>query len=103
MRPSALAGALVMTESTHVSAEGRISLKCAGMYSDENEAAMKRVIEFCKKYGVAAQGPQLGDAGGQGSTLPPAQGGKPLKAEGGASQKIAPSPPLHAPHRHRAR
>src|SRR6266850_840041 len=56
------AGALVMTESTHVSAEGRISLKCAGMYSDENEAAMKRVIDFCRKYGVTAQGLQLGHA-----------------------------------------
>jgi len=50
------AGALVMTESTHVTPEGRISLKCAGMYSDENEAAMKRVIDFCRKYGVAKLG-----------------------------------------------
>ena len=91
------AGALVMTESTHVSAEGRISLKCAGMYSDENEAAMKRVIDFCKKYGVAAQGLQLGHAGRKGSTLPPAQGGKPLKADEGAWQTIGPSPLPYAP------
>src|SRR5258706_334557 len=94
------AGALVMTESTHVSAEGRISLKCAGMYSDENEAAMKRVIDFCKKYGVAAQGLQLGHAGRKGSTLPPAQGGKPLKPEEGAWQTIAPSPLPYAPDWH---
>src|SRR5258708_30754222 len=53
------AGALVMTESTHVSAEGRISLQCAGMYSAENEPAIKRVIEFSKKHGVAAPGPPL--------------------------------------------
>src|SRR5258706_12153405 len=89
-----------MTESTHVSAEGRISLKCAGMYSDENEAAMKRVIDFCKKYGVAAQGLQLGHAGRKGSTLPPAQGGKPLKPEEGAWQTIAPSPLPYAPDWH---
>ena len=94
------AGALVMTESTHVSAEGRISLKCAGMYSDENEAAMKRVIDFCKKYGVAALGLQLGHAGRKGSTLPPALGGKPLKPEEGAWQTIAPSPLPYAPDWH---
>src|SRR5258708_7211665 len=94
------AGALVMTESTHVSAEGRISLKCAGMYSDENEAAMKRVIDFCKKYGVAAQGLQLGHAGRKGSTLPPAQGGKPLKPEEGAWRTIAPSALPYAPDWH---
>ena len=94
------AGALVMTESTHVSAEGRISLKCAGMYSDENEAAMKRVIDFCRKYGVAALGLQLGHAGRKGSTLPPAQGGKPLKTEEGAWQTIAPSPLPYAPDWH---
>jgi 2,4-dienoyl-CoA reductase-like NADH-dependent reductase (Old Yellow Enzyme family) len=94
------AAGLVMTESTHVSAEGRISLKCAGMYSDENEAAMKRVIDFCKKYGVAAQGLQLGHAGRKGSTLPPAQGGKPLKPEEGAWQTIGPSPLPFAPDWH---
>jgi len=84
------AGALVMTESTHVSAEGRISLKCAGMYSDENEAAMKRVIDFCRKYGVTAHGLQLGHAGRKGSTLPPAQGAasrsSPRKARGRRSR-----------------
>ena len=94
------AGALVMTESTHVSAEGRISLKCAGMYSDENEAAMKRVIDFCRKYGVTAHGLQLGHAGRKGSTAPPAVGGKPLKPEEGAWQTIAPSPLPYAPDWH---
>src|SRR5258706_2765726 len=89
-----------MTESTHVSAEGRISLKCAGMYSDENEAAMKRVIDFCKKYGVAAQGLQVGHGGRKGSPLPPAQGGKPLKPEEGAWRTIAPSALPYAPDWH---
>ena len=90
------AGALVMTESTHVSAEGRISLKCAGMYSDENEAAMKRVIDFCRKYGVAAHGLQLGHAGRKGSTLPPSLGASrssPKKARGRRS------PPRRCPTR----
>ena len=97
------AGALVMTESTHVSAEGRISLKCAGMYSDENEVAAKRVIDFCKKYGIAAQGLQLGHSGRKGSTLPPALGGKPLKPEEGAWQTLAPSALPFAPDWHTPR
>ncbi len=94
------AGALVMTESTHVTPEGRISLKCAGMYSDENEAAMKRVIDFCRKYGVAKLGLQLGHAGRKGSTHPPAAGGKPLKPEEGAWETIAPSALPYAPDWH---
>src|SRR5258708_18991874 len=78
------AGGLVMTESTHVSAEGRISLKCAGMYSDENEAAMKRVIDFCKKYGVAAPGLPPRHAGRNSSTLPPPPRGQPPHPPEGA-------------------
>jgi 2,4-dienoyl-CoA reductase-like NADH-dependent reductase (Old Yellow Enzyme family) len=84
-------GALVMTESTHVNKIGRITLKCATMDTDDNEAAMKRVIDFCRQYGVAKHGLQLGHAGRKGSTLPPALGGKPLTAEQGAWETVAPS------------
>ena len=42
---------LVMTEATAVSAIGCILPKCLGLCSDENEAALKRVIDFCRKYG----------------------------------------------------
>ena len=48
------AAGLVMTEATAVSAAGRITGKCLGLYSDENEAALKRVIDFCREYGVAS-------------------------------------------------
>src|SRR5260370_34736196 len=61
---------------------------------------MKRVIDFCRKYGVTAHGLQLGHAGRKGSTLPPALGGKPLKPEEGAWQTIAPSPLPYAPDWH---
>jgi 2,4-dienoyl-CoA reductase-like NADH-dependent reductase (Old Yellow Enzyme family) len=92
------AGALVMTEMTNVNPVGRITAKCAGMYSDENEAAMKRVIDFCRKYGVAKHGIQLAHAGRKGSTLPPAQGGKPLKpGEDGGWRTKAPSAIPFAP------
>ena len=40
------AGGLVITEATHVSPEGRITPKCLGLYSDENERTLKRVIDF---------------------------------------------------------
>ncbi len=82
---------LVMTEMTNVNAVGRISLKCAGLYSDANEAALKRVIDFCKKYGVAKHGLQIGHAGRKGSTHVPAAGGKPLNPEEGAWETLAPS------------
>jgi 2,4-dienoyl-CoA reductase-like NADH-dependent reductase (Old Yellow Enzyme family) len=82
---------LVMTEMTDVNPVGRISLKCAGMYSDDNEKAMKRVIDFCKQYGVAKHGLQIGHAGRKGSTAPPAVGGKPLKPEEGAWETLGPS------------
>lgn len=86
------AAALVMTEMTNVNPAGRISHKCAGLWSDENEAAMKRVIDFCRTYGIAKHGIQLAHAGRKGSAHPPAAGGKALSAEEGAWETEAPSP-----------
>ena len=85
------AAGLVLTEMTDVSEEGRITYQCAGLYSDGNEAAWKRVVDFCKRFGVARIGVQLGHAGRKGSTLPPAKDGKPLTAGDGAWQTVAPS------------
>jgi 2,4-dienoyl-CoA reductase-like NADH-dependent reductase (Old Yellow Enzyme family) len=70
--------ALVMTEMTDVTPAGRITSRCAGLWSDAQEAAAKRVIDFCRQYGVAKHGIQIAHAGRKGSTLPPGQGGKPL-------------------------
>jgi 2,4-dienoyl-CoA reductase-like NADH-dependent reductase (Old Yellow Enzyme family) len=80
---------LVMTEMTNVNPVGRITHKCAGMYSDANEAALKRVHDFCRKYGVAKLGVQLAHAGRKGSMVPP--GGKALKPEEGAWVTHGPS------------
>jgi 2,4-dienoyl-CoA reductase-like NADH-dependent reductase (Old Yellow Enzyme family) len=76
---------LVMTEMTDVNPQGRISPRCAGMWSDDNEKALKRVHDFCRQYGVAKLGVQLAHAGRKGPTTPPAAGGKPIltKEEGG--------------------
>lgn len=83
--------ALVITEATHVSPEGRISDRCLGLYSDANEAALARVIGFCREHGVAALGIQLAHAGRKGSTHRPRDGGKPLGPDEGAWQTLAPS------------
>jgi 2,4-dienoyl-CoA reductase-like NADH-dependent reductase (Old Yellow Enzyme family) len=84
--------ALVMTEMTNVTPRGRISPRCAGMWSDANEAAARRIVDFCGRYGVARQGIQLAHAGRKGPTTPPAQGGKPLRPdEEGGWRAEAPS------------
>src|ERR1700716_1188836 len=78
------AAGLVITEATHVSAVGRITPRCAGLYSDDNETALKRVIDFCRKQGVVKLGIQLAHAGRKGSTHTPFEGGKPRAANEGA-------------------
>jgi 2,4-dienoyl-CoA reductase-like NADH-dependent reductase (Old Yellow Enzyme family) len=85
------AAGLVMCEMTQVNPVGRISLKDAGMYSDDNERAMKRVVDFCRTFGVAKLGIQIGHAGRKGSTHPPALGGKPLTPDEGAWETVGPS------------
>jgi 2,4-dienoyl-CoA reductase-like NADH-dependent reductase (Old Yellow Enzyme family) len=85
------AAGLVITEATHVSPVGRISHRCLGLYSDANEAALARVIEFCRRYGVAKLGIQLAHSGRKGSVHPPAQGGKPLAPDEQPWTTVAPS------------
>ena len=85
------AAGLVMTEMTDVNPVGRITSKCAGLWSDANEAALKRVHDFCRTYGVAKLGVQLAHAGRKGSTQTPAAGGKPLSVQEGGWIPEAPS------------
>lgn len=67
---------LVFTEATHVSAEGRITAKCLGLYSDENEAGLARVVQFMRTWTQSPVGIQLAHAGRKGSTAVPWEGGK---------------------------
>ncbi len=65
----ALGGAgLVMTEMACVSAEGRITPGCAGMYTDEQAAAWGRLVDFVQANSTAKIGLQLGHSGRKGST-----------------------------------
>lgn len=94
---------LVMTEATNVNSVGKITHKCATLCTDENEFALKRVIDFSKKFGVAAHGIQLAHAGRKGSTVPPALGGHSLGADEGAWETVAPSAIPYAPGWHTPR
>jgi anthraniloyl-CoA monooxygenase len=60
--------ALVMTEMICVSAEGRITPGCAGMYRDEHVRAWQRIVRFARDYGHTPMGAQLGHSGRKGST-----------------------------------
>jgi anthraniloyl-CoA monooxygenase len=65
----AIGGAgLVMTEMTDVSADGRISPGCAGMYKPEHVPAWRRVVDFVHRHSYAKIGLQLAHAGRKGST-----------------------------------
>src|SRR3954454_3819845 len=59
---------LVMTEMICVSAEGRITPGCGGLYGDEHTAAWKRIVDFVHAHGPAKIGCQLGPSGRKGST-----------------------------------
>ena len=60
--------ALVMTEMVCVSAPGRITPGCAGMYAPEHEAAWRRITGFVHEHTTASIGLQLGHSGRKGST-----------------------------------
>lgn len=88
----ALSGAgLLMTEMTDVEPEGRIGPHCVGLYSDASEAAMRRVIDFCRANGEAALGVQIAHAGRKGSITPPWDGRRRLSPEEGGWTTLAPS------------
>ncbi len=65
----ALGGAaLVMTEMVCVSAAGRITPGCAGIYDPEQERAWARIVDFVHLHSAAKIGIQLGHSGRKGST-----------------------------------
>ena len=84
------AGMLVI-EATAVEARGRITPGDVGLYSDENEAALARIIAACRQYGSTPLGVQLAHAGRKASADVPWVGGKALAAEQGAWEVVAPS------------
>ncbi len=82
---------LLLTEATGVVPEGRISPNCLGLYSDDNEDALKRVVTFVREYGNSPIGIQLAHAGRKASTEPPWRGQGPVLPEDGGWEPVAPS------------
>ncbi|MGV7211549.1 NADH:flavin oxidoreductase/NADH oxidase [Oxalobacteraceae bacterium A2-2] len=88
----ALSGAgLLILEATAVSPEARISPADLGLYSDENEQALARVLQAVRRHSGIALGVQLAHAGRKASTRAPWDGGAQLPAEDGGWQTEAPS------------
>jgi len=83
--------ALVMTEATAVSPEGRISPFDTGIWSREQAAEFGKIAGFLRGHGAVA-GIQIAHAGRKASTDVPWRGGKPLVTGNGGWQPIAPSP-----------
>lgn len=82
--------ALVITEATAVSPEGRISPADIGIWSEEHIDAFKRITGFMKSHGAAA-GVQLAHAGRKGSTKIPWEGDGEVSLSNGGWQTIASS------------
>ncbi|GJL83291.1 MAG: NADH:flavin oxidoreductase [marine bacterium B5-7] len=59
---------MVVTEMTCVSASGRITPGCTGLYNDLQETAWQRIVEFIHRETTAMFCCQLGHSGSKGST-----------------------------------
>jgi len=82
---------LVLLEATGVTPEGRITPHCLGLYNDENERALGKVLEGVRTYTSTPIGIQLGHAGRKASCAAPWQGGGHLAVAQGGWQTQAPS------------
>ncbi|CAN5893453.1 NADH:flavin oxidoreductase/NADH oxidase [soil metagenome] len=72
---------LLCLEATHVERDGRITQGCLGLYSDDNEAAIKSVVDWARAWMPSVKlGIQLAHAGRKASAQRPWKGGGPLTA-----------------------
>ncbi|SJZ36085.1 NADPH2 dehydrogenase [Enhydrobacter aerosaccus] len=70
---------LLCLEATHVERAGRITQGCLGLYSDDNEAALRPVVEWIRGWMPHVKlGVQLAHAGRKASAQRPWKGGGPL-------------------------
>jgi 2,4-dienoyl-CoA reductase-like NADH-dependent reductase (Old Yellow Enzyme family) len=88
---------LLVFEATAVERHGRISHGDLGLYDDDCEAALARVVAHCRRIGSAKLGIQIGHAGRKASAQRPWEGGRALSAAEDPWQTIAPSPIPVAP------
>ncbi|MGN6195439.1 MAG: NADPH dehydrogenase NamA [Ginsengibacter sp.] len=83
--------ALVFTEATAISPEGRITADDLGIWKDEHIPFLKRIADFIKQQD-SVPGIQLAHAGRKASHLSPWKGRRFLNENEGAWQTLAPSP-----------
>jgi 2,4-dienoyl-CoA reductase-like NADH-dependent reductase (Old Yellow Enzyme family) len=87
-----LSGAgLLMLEATAVEAAGRITPGCLGLYSDDNERALGRVLDEVRRNSAMPIGIQLSHAGRKASSDVPWRGGALLPVRQGGWQPLGPS------------
>ena len=88
----ALSGAaLLFVEATAVEPDGRITPGDLGLWSDETEAALGRVVTAMRRYSPIKLGIQLGHAGRKASSHAPWDGGQLVPSAEGGWQGWAPS------------
>ena len=80
---------LVITEAAAVEPRGRITHGDLGLWCDDNEEALGRVMRFCKKFGQAKMGIQLAHAGRKASCNLPWEGRDPLRADQNPWQTVS--------------
>jgi 2,4-dienoyl-CoA reductase-like NADH-dependent reductase (Old Yellow Enzyme family) len=81
---------IVFTEATHVSAIGRITPHCLGLWTDEHQALLARLAAVIALCG-AVPGMQIAHAGRKASCLVPWEGGTPIPPDAGGWVPVAPS------------
>ncbi|HEX4927810.1 MAG TPA: NADH:flavin oxidoreductase/NADH oxidase [Burkholderiales bacterium] len=82
---------LLVIEATHVTREGRITHRDVGLYDEHNEAAMKKIIDACRRLRKEPIGIQLAHAGRKASTQVPWEGRSALGPGESPWQTVAPS------------
>jgi 2,4-dienoyl-CoA reductase-like NADH-dependent reductase (Old Yellow Enzyme family) len=88
---------IVFTEATHVSAVGRITNGCLGLYTPEHQALLARLAAVIEQCG-AVPGIQIAHAGRKASSRRPWEGGQPIPlTEDGGWLPLAPSSVTHTP------
>ena len=81
----------MFTEATHVSAIGRITHHCLGLWNAQHQALLTRLAAIISR-GGAVPGTQLAHAGRKASTTRTWEGSKPVAPQDGGWVPVAPSP-----------
>jgi NADPH2 dehydrogenase len=94
---------LLCLEATAVTAEGRITPGCLGLWNDDNEQALAHVVQTLRGASPTKLAIQLSHAGRKASSAPPWEGGQLIDAKHGGWVPLGPSAVPHkseepAPH-----